>query len=112
MKPCVSDDSCAPTGTCAAATGNGHCVGARSNRATARVAELATKARASTMLSSNRAIGPAAVATNGVDIMGTRQHREPRVLGHRGARDVHVGRIHEHPVVGHQAMVRNHAFQP
>lgn len=29
-KPCVSDDSCAPTGTCAAATGNGHCV-ARSN---------------------------------------------------------------------------------
>jgi len=29
-KPCVSNDSCAPTGTCAAATGNGHCV-ARSN---------------------------------------------------------------------------------
>jgi hypothetical protein len=36
--------------------------------------------------------------------------REPRVLGHRGARDVHVGRIHDHRVVGHQAMIRNHPF--
>ena len=33
-----------------------------------------------------------------------------RALGHRGAGDVDVRRIHDHRVVRHQAMVREHAF--
>ena len=76
--------------------------------------KAATKARASTMLSSIGAVGPSAVAASGVDAVPVEDAAvrcaacsasETRVM-------MHVSGIHEDRVVGDELVIGDHAFGP
>ena len=47
----------------------------------------------------DRAVGPPAVATDRVDAVGPEHTRQPGEFSRRGARDVHVRRVHHHRVM-------------